>query len=70
MGKVGYFRYTSIHMSTDSRDSLIDKIAEIYRTFQQTLSQISHDHLNASKDLVGKIDTAHQAELRKEIQKQ
>ena len=63
------FRYTSLTMSTDPKATLIDKITQIFQEFQKTLGQISHDHLNASKDLMGKIDTAKQEELRKEIQK-
>lgn len=70
MGKMREFRYTSLTMSTDPNATLIDKITEIYRDFQQTLGKISHDHLDASKDLMGKIDAAKQEELRQEIEKQ
>lgn len=57
-------------MSSPSPDSLLDKITELYREFQQMLNKISHEHLEESKELLEKIDQAHEEELRKSIQQQ
>jgi hypothetical protein len=56
-------------MSTDPQASLVEKIAQLFREFQQTLHKISRDQLEASKDVMGKIDEAHQDALRDEIRK-
>ncbi len=56
-------------MSTDPNASLVEKIAQLFREFQQTLHKISRDQLEGSKKVMGKIDEAHQDALREEIHK-
>ncbi|GEM_PF-5859186 len=56
-------------MSTDSQTSLVEKIAQLFREFQQTLNKISREQLVATKDVMEKIDGAHQDSLREEIRK-